>query len=170
MAKIKWKNEDDILVEKKVMEVSQKAQKSLQKQTEALNKFLLSQLDNMIYSGAMSEEEALEYVNAYPPFEIGVAYKAKDKIQYDGVVYEVIQAHTSQVDWLPNTVPALFKVYLSGTTEDGDQVIHDWVQPAGAHDAYKKGDVVMFNGKVYESSSDGNVWIPGVYGWKEILE
>lgn len=170
MAKINWKSEEDMVNESKLKEIEQQAKVGYQKQTEVLNKFLLNKLDNMIYSGEMSEEESLEYVNAYPPFEVGVVYKVGDKVQYNGVVYEIVQEHTSQLDWLPNVVPALFKVYLGGTTEEGEQIIHDWVQPMGSHDAYKKGDVVMFDGKVYESTTDGNVWSPADYGWSEIVE
>lgn len=165
MAKINWKSEEDMVNESKLKEIEQQAEVGYQKQMEVLNRFLLNQLDNMIYSGEMTEEEALEYVNAYPPFEIGVTYKVGDKIQYDGVVYEVIQEHTSQFDWIPNIVPALFKVYLGGTTEDGEQIIHDWVQPLGGHDAYKIGDLVVYDGYVWESDVDGNVWQPGQYGW-----
>ena len=46
----------------------------------------------------------------------------------------------------------------------------EWVQPTGAHDSYKKGDRVRFEGKNYESLMDGNVWSPAAYpaGWKEL--
>ena len=46
----------------------------------------------------------------------------------------------------------------------------EWVQPTGAHDSYKKGDRVRFEGKNYESLMDGNVWSPVAYpaGWKEL--
>jgi hypothetical protein len=42
-----------------------------------------------------------------------------------------------------------------------------WVQPTGAHDAYKLGDRVSFNGADYESRIAANVWSPSVYpaGW-----
>ena len=48
----------------------------------------------------------------------------------------------------------------------------EWKQPLGAHDAYKTGDRVTFNGKVYESVINANVWSPAVYpaGWKEVVE
>lgn len=42
-----------------------------------------------------------------------------------------------------------------------------WVQPAGAHDAYKTGDTVTHNNAEWTSNIDGNVWEPGVYGWSE---
>lgn len=163
-----FETEEEMVHEMKLREIEEQVQVGYQKQMEVLNKFLLNQLDNMIYSGEMTEEEAFEYVNAYPPFEIGVTYKVGDKVQYDGVVYEVIQEHTSQLDWIPNTVPALFKVYLGGTTEDGEQIVHDWVQPLGAHDAYKVGDLVVHDGHVWKSDVDGNVWKPGQYGWSRM--
>ena len=48
--------------------------------------------------------------------------------------------------------------------------IPEWVQPTGAHDAYNVGDRVRYQGRVYESTINGNVWAPDVYpaGWKEI--
>lgn len=47
----------------------------------------------------------------------------------------------------------------------------EFVQPTGGHDAYKKGDRVTYNGKVYESVIDANVWAPDAYpqGWHEIV-
>jgi hypothetical protein len=43
-----------------------------------------------------------------------------------------------------------------------------FLQPTGAHDAYKIGDLVLFQGQVYESTINGNVWSPAAYpaGWK----
>ena len=50
--------------------------------------------------------------------------------------------------------------------------IPDWVQPTGAHDAYNKGDKVRFEGSIYESLIDGNVWSPSVYpaGWALVAD
>lgn len=47
-----------------------------------------------------------------------------------------------------------------------------WKQPEGGHDAYKVGDRVTYNGKVYESTINGNVWAPEAYpqGWKVVTE
>ena len=48
----------------------------------------------------------------------------------------------------------------------------DFVQPTGAHDAYKKGDIVKYNGTLYKSLIDGNVWAPDAYpqGWEVYTE
>ena len=55
-------------------------------------------------------------------------------------------------------------------TEPDMPTYPEFVQPTGSHDAYKQGDRVTFNGKVYESLINANVWDPDVYpqGWKEI--
>ena len=44
----------------------------------------------------------------------------------------------------------------------------DFVQPTGAHDAYSAGDIVNYNGTLYQSTIDGNVWAPDAYpqGWQ----
>jgi hypothetical protein len=40
----------------------------------------------------------------------GRAYKVGDLVTYQGLTYEVLQAHTSQPGWTPTIVPALYKV------------------------------------------------------------
>lgn len=42
-----------------------------------------------------------------------------------------------------------------------------WRQPAGGHDAYPEGWQVTHNGKSWVSLMAGNVWEPGVSGWRE---
>lgn len=46
----------------------------------------------------------------------------------------------------------------------------EFVQPSGAHDAYNIGDRVTYNGKIYESTINGNTWSPDAYpqGWKVV--
>ena len=82
----------------------------------------------------------------------------------DPQLYKVVQAHTSQADWKPDTSPALYTPI--GLTPSGYPV---WTQPTGAHDAYNKGDIVSYNEKLYRSLIDGNTWSPDAYpaGWEE---
>ena len=44
--------------------------------------------------------------------------------------------------------------------EGTDETIPEFVQPTGAHDAYMRGDKVTYNGVVYRSVEDNNVWSP----------
>ena len=84
----------------------------------------------------------------------------------DPQLYQVLQDHTSAAEWTPDTATSLYKKI--GVTESG---YPEWVQPLGASDAYNTGDVVSYNGKLYKSTIDGNVWAPDVYpaGW-EVVE
>ena len=52
---------------------------------------------------------------------------------------------------------------------DPNGAILPWVQPDSTN-AYKKGDRVLFEGKIYESLIDNNVWSPSAYpqGWKVV--
>jgi hypothetical protein len=120
----------------------------------------------------VTDEEALEQIDLYPYWSgnavyYNLDYKVLDfNIDNELALYKVVQAHTSQADWKPKDVPALFtRVQL------GD-VILDWVQPTGAQDAYKLGDKVIYpsgSGQVWENTgSDANVWEPGVFGWTQI--
>jgi chitodextrinase len=58
------------------------------------------------------------------------------------VVYEVIQAHTSQADWPPPTVPALFKLLREDTGSEPSV----WL----AGGSYSVGERVTYGGSVYE--------------------
>lgn len=99
-----------------------------------------------------------------------------------GVVLEKLAELTAAIEELTARVAAL---------EAGDDVepgedpgpeepdapsYPEWVQPLGAgvpgFSPYSMGDRVMYNGKVYESTINNNVWSPDAYpaGWKEIIE
>ena len=40
--------------------------------------------------------------------------------EFEGTLYEVIQAHATQEDWTPPSVPALWQVHIVGNAVDGD--------------------------------------------------
>ena len=111
---------------------------------------------------SLTDEDALQAVELFPQWVVEHAYVVGERLQYNGVLYRVAQAHTSQADWTPDITPALFVVVS----------LDEWpefVQPTGAHDAYNKGDKVTFNSKHYISLIDGNVYSPAAYpaGWQE---
>lgn len=108
----------------------------------------------------LDDEQAEAVTNLFPFWEPDTAYAVGDRRQYDGLLYRCVQAHTSQPDWTPPAVPAL---WVRTSTEEWPE----WIQPTGAQDAYAKGDKVSHNDKHWTSDVDGNVWEPGVYGWTE---
>ena len=124
----------------------------------------------MDYAGAtLNEETALVCVALYRPWSVDTAYKKDEYFTYgvnsvgDPQLYRVVQDHTSQADWTPDTVPALYTPI--GLDDEGYPI---WSQPTGAHDAYNKGDIVDYNGTLYESLIDGNTFSPEAYpeGWQ----
>ena len=134
-----------------------------------MKRSVLYKFREFIEKGATSltDTEALEAVALFPAWAVGVAYAKDERVQYDGKLYKVVQAHTSQADWTPPTVPALF----TEVAKPGE--IPVWKQPTGAQDAYNKGDKVWYpdvNTTVYESVIDSNVWSPNDYpqGWKVV--
>ena len=112
---------------------------------------------------AVTEDAAaLALVELFPLYKADTAYAVGDRFQCAGKLYRVIQAHTSQADWFPPDLPALY-------TEISVEEYPEWVQPTGAQDAYPLGAKVMHNGKRWTSDVDANVWEPGVYGWTEVI-
>lgn len=108
----------------------------------------------------LSPEDITRLVSIYDEWETETSYSLGDLVAYQDSLFEVIQAHTSQADWTPDVVPALFKSFAPVGT------IPLWVQPAGAHDAYQIGDKVEHNTQIWISINADNVWEPGVFGWE----
>ena len=110
-----------------------------------------------------TDEQALKAPTLYPAWRSGVAYTAGQRVLYNAVLYKVLQDHTSQETWTPDTAPSLFaKVLIPDET-----VIPAWEQPDSTN-AYAKGDKVTHKGKTWVSDVDNNLWEPGIYGWIEV--
>ena len=110
----------------------------------------------------LDDTTALTGVELFPVWATDTTYAVGDRVQYNGVLYKCVQAHTSQADWMPDATPALWVIV---SIEEWPE----WIQPTGAHDAYDKDAKVSHNGKHWKSTMDANVYEPGVYGWEEII-
>ena len=122
-----------------------------------------------MFAATLSDEQALEVVAVYDPWKIGKDYVVGEFLTYgensvgDPQLYKVAQAHTSQENWTPDENKALYTPI--GLDDKGYPV---WSQPTGAHDAYNIGDIVNYEGVLYKSTMDGNVYVPGSYGWEPV--
>ena len=123
-------------------------------------KMMREQLNTLIKD--FNDETALDNKELYPDWNgNSISVVRGELLYYNKNLYRVNQSHTTQNDWAPDITPALFtKVSLEEWPE--------WVQPTGSQDAYNIGDKCSHNGKHWESTLDGNVWEPGVYGWSEV--
>lgn len=93
--------------------------------------------------------------------QIGKTLQVGEYINHNDILYKVLQEHIAQDNWAPDVSPSLFAKVLVDPT--GETVL-DWEQPDSTN-PYMKGDKVKYNGIIYESEVDNNVWEPGVYGW-----
>lgn len=117
----------------------------------------------------LTNEQAMEVAMIFDPWQSEITYKTGEFITYgtnsvgDPQLYKVVQDHTSQADWTPDVTASLYDAI---GLDDGGYPI--WSQPAGAHDAYNTGDIVDYNGVLYKSLVDGNVYSPEAYpsGWE----
>ena len=115
-----------------------------------------------------SDEDAYTMRYLYPEYDPnGHAYKKDDRFIHNDKFYKVLQDHTSQPDWTPETAVSLY-VEISNPTVEWP----DFKQPTGAHDCYMKDDKITFNGRHYISLIDNNTWSPDAYpqGWKLVEE
>ena len=112
----------------------------------------------------LTDSAALEAKELFSIWSTDTDYAVDDRVRYEDGLYRVLQAHTSQDNWTPTNAPALFAEILPG--QDGTD-IGEWVQPDSTN-PYMKGDRVLYNNKIYESTIDNNVWAPDIYGWTEI--
>ena len=90
------------------------------------------------------------------PVTAAGAYLAGDVVEHDGAV------------WVSTLNGNVWEPGVSGWRQqrkDGNPAA--FVQPTGAHDAYRLGEKVTHNGTVYVSILDFNVWSPETYpaGW-----
>ena len=112
---------------------------------------------------SLSDEDALEAINLFPNWSAdSIEYQVNDRVNYDGILYKCLQAHTSQSAWNPVAAASLWAKVLI----PDENVIPEWEQPDSTN-AYMRGDKVLFNGIVYESAIDNNIWSPEAYpaGW-----
>ena len=85
------------------------------------------------------------------------------------------EVHHGGKDWVSLISANVWEPGVSGwrekasvpTDPEAPVTVPDFVQPTGAHDAYSVGDKVTFEGAVYTSTIDANVYSPTAYpaGW-----
>ena len=128
----------------------------------------------MFAQSLTDESTMMEIADIYPKWNSkGYSYKSGAIFSYgvndfnETQLYIVLQDHTSQTNWTPDTTASLYKKV--GIDDSGLPI---WTQPLGATDAYNVGDKVIHNGVTYESLVDNNVWEPGAAGtetlWKAV--
>lgn len=97
----------------------------------------------------IADEIALNYIELYPNWEkhIGEDLSVGDRVEHEGKLYKVVQAHTTQESWKPDLVPSLFEpidIINEGTLEN------PIVAAVG---------MCYLKDKYYLDESDGNIYL-----------
>jgi hypothetical protein len=117
-----------------------------------------------LFAASLEGEQAMEVATVFDAWKPGKAYKGGEYFTFgvnsvgDPQLYQVIKGkdHTSSAEWTPDVTTSLYNAI--GLDDSGYPV---WSAPTGAHDAYNTGDVVNYNGLLYESQINGNTTVPG---------
>ena len=117
-------------------------------------------------SQTLPDEKAQTNIALYPHWTgDSMHYPVDYRVQHEDAVYKCLQEHDSQPTWTPTDAPSLWAKVLVPSPE----VIPDWEQPTSTS-YYKMGDKVRFEGHIYESLLDVNLYSPkdNPSGWKLI--
>ena len=115
---------------------------------------------------ALTPEDAAELAGIFEAWRAGEAVTAGMVREFAGMLYKVIQPHTTQADWTPDVTPALWARIAAP-----DAGPEPWVQPYGGSGTYESGAIVTHNGQTWRNIVPAptlNVWEPGVYGWEVV--
>lgn len=121
---------------------------------------LIAKIQRMYVEDGLTEEQYTELRAMLAENDPAKAYNAEAEIDALWVEIRNIKAQLAALN-APEPVEG---------EDEPEETIPDFVQPTGAHDAYQQGDRVTFNGEVYESLINGNVWSPETYpaGWEKV--
>ena len=108
-----------------------------------------------VRAATLDDDTVAGLVSIFPDWQPGLDVAVGEVYSWDGTLVEVIQAHTTQADWEPHLVPALFKIHR---TDDGSGPI-PW-QPGISVVA---GEQVTYDGVTYnvvQSHTTQTGWEP----------
>ena len=99
-----------------------------------ISKMIITQQINTL---AVDDNTALRMRSFYPEWAENTAYTVGYKVQYDGKLWRVRQAHTAQVTWEPTNAPSLWEQI----NETHDGTIYDAIP--------YDGNMALVSGKYY---------------------
>lgn len=148
-----------------IVEIEPTKEELIITQTDKVLSLLNINLTHMLPN--LTDEQALQVPYVFPKWQQDKDYAVGDRVLYLDILYKVLQAHTSQETWEPDITPSLFAKVLI----PDPNVVPEWEQPDSTN-PYMLGDKVMYQGKIYVSLIDNNVWSPVDYaaGWQEVIE
>lgn len=129
-------------------------------------KDILNKINTVWVRGELTQEEKTELTEL-------ARNNARTENSY-APLQEQIDNTNSRIDKLEKRIGKLESTGETGTEDstESEEEYPEYVQPTGAHDAYKTGDKITFNGEKYICKIDGCVWDPITYpaAWEKVVE
>ena len=116
------KQKEQMLAETAIIDVDDMTVESIKRVDDIINN-----VRTRINEVPMTVEQSLELAGYFPIWKEGEPMPIGYKVSYDGSLFEVLQAHTSQADWKPREAKSLFKVVQIEAEGTEDDVIQ-WEQ------------------------------------------
>lgn len=151
----------------------------LNSKTEQMNGIVNEVAKQFVLSTELSDEQRETILSQYRIIRVGDTVQPNEIVNIDGELFKMVQGNPVTIvteDWLKDA--SIFSPFLQKKVivedEDGEEIVVDVVdeftQPVGGHDAYQTGDKVMFEGQIWRSLIDNNVWSPisNPSGWEEV--
>lgn len=114
----------------------------------------------------LTDEQAIEVKELYQLWAVGVDYAVDDVRRHNGKLFRCLQAHTSQADWTPDAVPALW-VEIAAAGE-----YREIKENMLSTEAFALGEIGWYQTKdnLYKSLIAANVYTPDTYpdGWEKV--
>lgn len=124
---------------------------------------LSKRIKTLFALGELSEDEMTQLLE-----------QAQDNAKPDGSYAPLADRVKAIEEWETTIEERLSKLESGSSTDPGESEEPgdkwpEYKQPTGAHDAYRVGDKITYNGKHYTCVLDGCVWSPDTYprGWQE---
>lgn len=117
-------------------------------------------------TSVLTDEQAIEVKELYQLWEVGVDYAVDDVRRHDDKLFRCLQAHTSQADWTPDAVPALW-VEIAAAGE-----YREIKENMLSTEAFALDEIGWYQTKenLYKSLIAANVYTPDAYpaGWEKV--
>lgn len=160
------------------VESAYSAIEELNKKSEQINNVVNEVSRQFMLSSELTGQQRAEIAKQYRGVGVGDEVNPNEVVNIKGKLFKMVQPSPITIDaenWLDD--PSLFTPFLQKTITDEEtgeeiEVVEEFRKPQGSHDAYAIGNKVLFEGQVYESIIDENVWTPTEHpqGWRLVVE
>lgn len=116
-------------------------------------------------AGRLDDQQLLQVAGSLPVWQAGQAYRQEDAVRYATGVYRAVEDHVSEPATCPTVAGNDKWIRVGHPHADG---LWDWLAPVSQETAYPLGARVYYQGAIYQSLTETNMWEPSHYGWEKV--